>query len=96
MRVEEQGLRVYFDRFEDFASPVELGEAANALALGNEPFQEIPFPRFEQILQKANVKTFKLLDEPAVTAENQRYVRDLLQDAMVSDLLNSVCIPCMP
>lgn len=88
IRHENTGTTFYFDRIADFTTPIPLSSIEYVVPDSPAIVWKLEFSRLEKALQLANLPNFKALpefsaDDPAC----QNFVRNLLQQAVVSDLL---------
>jgi hypothetical protein len=78
----------YFDRIADFATSIPLEQIGYTIPDAPALVWKLEVPKLEKTLQLARLPEFRALPElSADDADNQRYVRDLLQQAVVDDLL---------
>lgn len=79
---------LYFDRFVDFEKPVPFSQLDYKIPEGTGLFLKIDSAKLEQALRIAGLPEFKALPMPNERDKGvQTYVRDLLQHAVVDDLL---------
>ena len=92
IRSEAERTILYFDRIVDFASPVPLDKIQFVLPDSPAIVWKLELPKLEQALHLANQPEFKHLPElSAYDPACQSFVRDMLQQAVVSDLLGPAC-----
>ena len=92
IRSEAERTILYFDRIVDFASPVPLDKIQFVLPDAPAIVWKLELPKLEQALHLANQPEFKHLPElSAYDPACQSFVRDMLQQAVVSDLLGPAC-----
>lgn len=88
IRNEEKKTILYFDRIVDFESPIPLDELQYTMPEAPAAVWKLEVPKLERALQIANQPEFKALPEISPYDRNaQNYVRNLLQQAVVDDLL---------
>ena len=88
IRNEEKKTILYFDRIVDFESPIPLDELQYTIPEAPAAVWKLEVPKLERALQIAKHPEFKALPEISPYDRNaQNYVRNLLQQAVVDDLL---------
>ncbi len=88
IRHETDCTTFYFDRIADFAHPIPLEQIGFTIPDAPALVWKLEVPKLEKALQLAHLPEFKALPElSADNADNQSYVRDLLQQAVIDDLL---------
>ena len=84
---------VYFDRIVDFSSPIPLADLQYQLPPGDGAVWKLDTPKLELALRKANLPEFKALPELKSDRSAQNFVRNLLQQIVVDDLLGPALGP---
>lgn len=88
IRQESDATIFYFDRVADFVHSIPLAQIEFVVPDAPATVWKLEVPKLERALQLANLPEFKALSElPARDPACQSFVRDLLQQAVVSDLL---------
>ena len=88
IRHEADCTTFYFDRIVDLTTPIPLGKIEFTIPDAPALVWKLEVPKLEKALQLAHLPEFKALPElSADNAANQSYVRDLLQQAVIDDLL---------
>lgn len=88
IRHETDHTTFYFDRIADFTTPIPLEWIGYTIPESPALVWKLEVPKLEKALQLAHLPEFRALPElSADNADNQSYVRDLLQEAVIGDLL---------
>lgn len=87
-RHEHNKTILYFDRFADFQTPVPLSQVGYKIPTSKASIWNLDITILENILKKAGLPNFSSLPMPDGNDKGvQNYVRNLLQAAVVDDLL---------
>ena len=94
VRCEGRKTILYFDRIVDFEAPISLDELQYTIPVAPASVWKLEVSALERALKIANQPEFTALPEINPHNKNaQNYVRNLLQQAVIDDLLGPACGP---